>query len=102
MSEWHHIGQQGDESVYISFHTCSHTDLEHSGCLVRFGGEIEDDGYGRADEGICVGAINWCSECSGATWELHSLDPLHVEPSVACRTHPHHHGWIREGKWVSA
>lgn len=46
-------------------------------------------------------------------WDLHSLDPLHIEPSVMrsgekncpledhteCQHHDHH-GWIRDGKWV--
>ena len=38
-------------------------------------------------------------ECPGPTWELHSLDPLHVEPSVKTTSH---HGFIRDGKWVPA
>lgn len=44
------------------------------------------------------------------TWELISLDPLHIEPSVQTydyvygdgpKDHPGLHGWIRNGKWVS-
>lgn len=37
---------------------------------------------------------------SGPRWTLHSLDPLHLEPSIRCGCG--HHGWIREGQWVSA
>jgi hypothetical protein len=33
-------------------------------------------------------------------WTLHSLEPLHIEPSVACGLCGHH-GFIRDGKWVS-
>lgn len=44
------------------------------------------------------------------TWQLHSLDPLHIEPSIQMyaydpeqkKTVPSYHGFIREGKWVSA
>lgn len=32
-------------------------------------------------------------------WQLISLDPLHIEPSVLCRTCGLH-GFIRDGKWV--
>lgn len=37
----------------------------------------------------------------GPFWTLHSLDPLHLEPSIhmincGC------HGWIRNGKWENA
>jgi len=34
-------------------------------------------------------------------WAVHSLDPLHVEPSVLCRQCGDH-GFIRDGKWVVA
>jgi hypothetical protein len=92
--DWIDLGS----NVYAKLHTCSHRDGP-SGALVRFGGEPDDDGYDRDD--VCVGAISWCSECSGATWELRSLDPLHVEPSVqtTCHDHAPHHGFIREGVW---
>lgn len=31
-------------------------------------------------------------------WTLHSIDPLHIEPSVACGSCGHH-GFIRNGQW---
>lgn len=31
-------------------------------------------------------------------WEVRSLDPLHLEPSLLCGCG--NHGWIRDGKWV--
>lgn len=37
-------------------------------------------------------------------WQLLSLDPLHLEPSIHC-VPPHgcgHHGYIRDGAWVPA
>lgn len=36
----------------------------------------------------------------GPRWALHSLDPLHVEPSILCSCG--RHGFVREGKWVEA
>lgn len=33
-------------------------------------------------------------------WELVSLEPLHVEPSIRCDCGDH--GFIRDGRWVSA
>lgn len=33
--------------------------------------------------------------------ELVSKEPLHIEPSLACRTCPSH-GFIREGRWSDA
>lgn len=35
-----------------------------------------------------------------AHWQLHSLDPLHVEPSILCSCG--RHGYVRDGKWVEA
>lgn len=38
-------------------------------------------------------------------WQLVSLDPLHIEPSVLCGSHAvpgsgcGHHGFIRNGRW---
>lgn len=97
IQEWTDRGS----GVFTSFFTCAHMEPNHSGCLVRFGGTLEDEGFDRDD--ICVGGISWCEQCQGATWELVSLDPLHVEPSIrtTCTNHPEHHGWIRDGKWES-
>jgi hypothetical protein len=81
-------------TVGYSLHTCSHVEDEmYSGALV---------GFDIGAENECVGGISWCPECNGPTWELHSIFPLHVEPSIACRTHPEHHGWIRNDRWEQA
>lgn len=96
MTGWLDVGS----GVFVKFHTCAHKGDEPAGALVRFGGDLEDPGYDRDD--VCVGGISWCSECRGPTWELHSLDPLHVEPSIltSCHNHPDaHHGHIRNGRW---
>lgn len=70
---------------------CSHGESTHA--LIKFDLPGEDH---------CEGIISWCGECPGEwpTWTLHSLDPFHVEPSVQCTLHAHHHGWIREGRWT--
>jgi hypothetical protein len=100
-AQWIDLGSD----VWAKFYTCIHKEPEHSGALIRFGGGPEDnDGFDR--DNICVGSIRWCAECKGPTWELHSIDPLHVEPSIQtnCRNpnHGSRHGFIREGKWVEA
>lgn len=99
MNGWISVGSD----VFYKLHTCSHKNPESSGALIRFGGTLEDEGgYDRDD--ICVVGISWCSECRGPTWELKSLEPFHVEPSIltTCHNHPEHHGFIREGKWINA
>jgi hypothetical protein len=54
--------------------------------------------------GGCDGVIHWWALPGGdeKLWTLHSLDPLHVEPSVQCTVHPEHHGFIRNGRWEQA
>lgn len=36
-----------------------------------------------------------------ATWQVQSLEPLTISPSVLCRTCGHH-GFLRDGRWVPA
>lgn len=61
-----------------------------------------------AFDGGCEGVIYWWRRPgdNGPTWELRTLDPLHVEPSIRCAMpgpeHHAHHGWIRDGRWVQA
>lgn len=70
--------------------------------------------YHRLESGHwCGGGVQWTPTGNphrGALWELHSLRPLHVEPSIKClhepdgRT-PHAddgmvHGYIRGDVWV--
>jgi hypothetical protein len=70
--------------------------------------------YHRKPDGSwCGGAIKWAGEPSGpydqARWTLHSLEPLHVEPSIKCGTCEAEcgdsgmsHGWIRGDRWEPA
>lgn len=58
---------------------------------------------GRAAAGEwCEGVVVfWEPEPSGGTvWTLHSVEPLHIEPSVLCNCGDH--GFIRDGRWVPA
>jgi len=89
--DWIDLGS----NVYAKFHTCSHKEPVPSGARIRFAGEIGVSDY-------CEARINWCKHCVPPLWELKSLNPLHVEPSLIlhCRRHLNgHHGWIRAGKW---
>jgi len=79
--------------VSYRFVACRHG--KRTGAIVSF----------HDQEPPCDGLIHWCAECatdSRPAWTLHSLSPLHVEPSIACPTHPHHHGWIRGDLWQQA
>lgn len=50
----------------------------------------------------CAGSVNFDLPVNeGQTvWQVHSMDPLHIEPSVLCSCGDH--GFIREGRWVPA
>lgn len=48
----------------------------------------------------CDGAISW-NEADRVHWELISLHPLTVSPSLLCHRCKDH-GFIREGKWIPA
>lgn len=56
-------------------------------------------------EGIgCHGQVVFdipeAADLKGPKWQLLSLDPLHIEPSVLCRGCGHH-GFVRGGRWES-
>lgn len=57
-----------------------------------------------AAHGICMFDLPGVG--GAVKWELHSLEPLHLEPSIQMYTlngrTKSFHGWIRNGKWVSA
>lgn len=62
----------------------------------------------RPDGAQCGGAVPFdlpgVRERMGSDrplWQVVSLDPLHVEPSVLCRACGHH-GFIRDGRWEPA
>ena len=59
----------------------------------------------RAPDGReCGGSVTFdvpgAEGLPGPRWTLHSLDPLHIEPSILCSCG--HHGWIRGGRWCPA
>lgn len=79
-------------------------DEEKTGIIV---GHVHEDGE------VCEGAVlfdtpanRWKNEDGHRpVWQVHSLDPLHIEPSVfmnpdkgGCGLH----GFIRAGRWQSA
>ena len=63
---------------------------------------------GDLDGGRCGGAVMFVrgeSEPERDVWAVHSLEPLHVEPSILCNAAKcgcGSHGWIRDGRWVPA
>ncbi len=59
------------------------------------------DGGGRCSGAVTFDVPETADLGPRARWTVHSLDPLHIEPSVLCRTCGHH-GFIRGGEWVPA
>lgn len=57
-----------------------------------------DHAHPRSDGTVC--APHWIP-VGLRGWELHSLDPLTLSPSLLCRACGSH-GFVREGKWVPA
>jgi hypothetical protein len=59
----------------------------------------------RPDGQPCVGAVMFdlpgvTDVHRGAVWQVVSLDPIHIDPSVLCSCGSH--GWIHAGRWVPA
>lgn len=84
-------------------------DADHALQFYAFGGETVLSGasfWHRRPDGIwCLGSFQW-RIWSGSTrqepvWQLVSMDPFHVEPSIHCHACGAH-GWIRDGKWEPA
>lgn len=67
-------------------------------------GVVEQQGVWEAHRtpsgDVCVGWAQWIGP-GDRNWRLISLDPLHIEPSLLCRTCGNH-GYIHDGKWVPA
>jgi hypothetical protein len=70
----------------------------------RPGGPVDDE-----VNGYCGGAIQFVRgtserEKQRPIWQVISLDPLHIEPSLLCVPGKGcgSHGWIRDGKWIQA
>ena len=78
-----------DANHCVRFHT--QTGFEgHTGCLFA---------HRKRDGEWCIGGFEWAG--NGPTWQLVSLNPLHVEPSIRCLSCGCH-GWVRGGKWERA
>lgn len=79
--------------VYIVF---VHRDGERAGVHI-----YHRDPAGRPCVGSVVfdlpGVRDWHKQ---AVWQVHSLEPLHIDPSVLCSCGSH--GWIHNGRWVPA
>ena len=63
-------------------------------------GQRRDLAVGTDPDYCCRYDVMQQSGLPGPRWTLHSLDPLHIEPSVLCGCG--HHGWIRGGCWCPA
>lgn len=107
MSNWRKIGDDGTEITML-------TDKQDRfvGLIERHRVPIEVTSLGAEDPEYVDGP-----ECSGAVlfdlpwnnteenagrpkWAVESWEPLTISPSILCRACGHH-GWIREGRWVS-
>lgn len=57
------------------------------------------------DGELCVGSVNFDLPINAGrvTWQVYSLDPLHLEPSIRQSSGPEMmtclHGFIRDGRW---
>jgi hypothetical protein len=60
--------------------------------------EHPDGKGGRCWGGVSFKGVN---PADPRGWDVQSLDPLTISPSVLCLS-CQHHGFIREGKWVPA
>ena len=76
----------------------------HFGFISEEGRKVGLIEYHRKPDGEwCCGSIRWDAPTTSDSkrWTLHSLEPLHVEPSLLC-TICGDHGFIRDGKWIPA
>lgn len=85
--EYEHIGH----NVYISYF--STTNIKKAGIIERHRNPTGE---------WCEGSLNFeGTPGSGPTWQVVSLEPLTISPSVLC-TQCGHHGWIKDGRWIPA
>jgi hypothetical protein len=71
------------------------------GCIVRHKCNTEtgwhEGGIHFDTEFVRESGVNW-----GATWQVRSWDPLHLEPSLQSHCPCNDHGFIRGGRWERA
>lgn len=87
--EWFKKDVELDENHILQW-TYIEGEKEPAGCLFA---------HHKPGGGWCIGGFQWKPRQPGPLWELHSLEPLHVEPSILCHTCGEH-GFIRDGKWI--
>lgn len=54
----------------------------------------------RPDGSLCELSLGWIPVGTNG-WQLHSLEPLTLSPSLLCKVCGTH-GFVRDGKWVPA
>jgi hypothetical protein len=57
--------------------------------------------FHRAGDGWCYGFVAFRSYSPEHGWDVLSMDPLTLSPSLLCRACGNH-GFIRDGVWVAA
>lgn len=72
--------------------------------------EFDTDKFAGINEWHLNSRGEWCAgwvpfegrthRTNGAEWQVLSVEPLTLSPSLLCSCG--NHGWIREGKWVEA
>lgn len=78
-------------------------DTERAGCHVAHILRPDDDDSHCQYLGYCLGAIAFDGQYPAdghAVWQVQSLEPLTVSPSLLC--HCGDHGFIQNGRWVRA
>jgi hypothetical protein len=91
---WGDLGDYVDlgDGHWYAFYTC---DGACSGGPSQHHGIIQP--HLRSDGTWCCGSAMFTGH-GRVTWELHSLEPLDMSPSLLCSCGDH--GFIRQGKWV--
>lgn len=95
----------GIEGRFIGWHPDPDLNPQYDGASEDRWGLIVS--HIHADGEVCEGVVTFDGELQrryggkAPRWTVHSLDPLHLEPSIL-RQECGLHGWIRGGRWVPA
>ena len=92
MKEWIDIGSD-HHMAFFSWH-----EVAHAGVMVKH----PSKGQNHIPAGdLCMGSIGFdlpeTKGMSGGKWQVQSMDPLTVSPSLLCSCG--NHGYIRNGRW---
>lgn len=80
-------------------------DIEKAGIIIWKNEEAVASCWFDTPENHRVLDMAFNGEKKTPVWQLHSLDPLHIEPSIQMydtNLQPSYHGFIRNGRWVQA